>query len=464
MKLNLGQGDATRQRRRRRLRRPSLRTLSAVGAVLALGATMLAFTGPAAGVNTNRTGPPDARGFPRFYTDGSGLSLQLCDDGTTACLVTGPNALTPPDGEALYWGATATIPTRRGDLGVEFALEAAFGDGGRPVVFDRLRIRGHLNRGGRYILRHPYGTKRFRAASPRQQRNVDVTIDLGCSLRRRGPCRGRIDDWLRSTRSRVGYLGAGEVPTRVTGGEVRNNLILRARGGRLLGRTNRFAVVGKVAAGPAAAFSRTRADMGNTARRKDRTIVIRNLGRRRLNLGRLEVRGAGTFRIRRSRSTCDRTVNLRPGRACRVQVRYRPTGKRLSTGRLVIRDNTRARVHRLPLRAMTAAEFSARRRVHFTTRRADTQSRVRRVIVENTGVVPLRIHSVFLRGRHDRSFVRSSGAGPLCSSGTRLRPGGACAVYVAFRPRAFGRKTSSIWVRSNALTSLDRIRLNGRGR
>jgi hypothetical protein len=462
VKLKLGRSGAALPHRQWHLRRPSLRTVSAVSAILALGATMLAFTGPAAGVNTNHTGSPDARGFPRFYTDDSGLSLQLCDDGTAACLATGPNALTPPDGEALYWGATATIPTRRGDLDVEFALEAAFAGG--PVVFDRLRIRGHLNRAGRYTLRHPYGTKRFRAASPREQRNVNVTVDLGCSLRRRGPCRGRIDNWLRSTRPRAGYLGAGEVPTRVTGGDVRNSVILRTRRGRLLGRTRQFAVVGKVAPGPAAAFSRTRADMGNTARRKGKTIAIRNLGGRRLSLGRLEVRGDNTFRIRRSRSTCDRTVTLRPGRTCRVSVRYRPTGKRLSTGRLVVRDNTRVGVHRLPLRAKTAAEFHARRRMHFTTRQVDTQSRRRRVIVENRGVIPLRIHAVFLRGRHDRSFVRRSGPGPMCSSGTRLRPGGACAVYVAFRPQSFGRKRSNIVVRSNALTSLDRIRLNGRGR
>lgn len=441
-----------------------LRFVGVAATTLALAAATLTLTSPAEGLNTNRTGRADDRGFPRFYTDDSGLSLQLCEDGTAACLGARPGNLVAPDGEALYWAATATLPTRRGDLDVEFALEAAFGDGGGPVVFDRIRIRGHLDRAGRYILRHPYGTKRFRAARPAEQRNVDVTIDLGCSLNRGGPCQGRIDNWLRSRSPRVGYLGRGEVATRVTGGTKRNELVLRTRRGRIIGQTSRFAVLGKLASGPAAALSRTSVDMGNTARARKRTITIRNLGNRTLDFRRIRVRGDDTFRIRRRLSTCRVRTAVRSGRACRITLRYVPDGRRVSTGRIVIRDDTRARRHRIRLRAATAADLSMRRRMHFTARRVGTQSNIRRVVVENTGVVPMRIRGVFLKGRNDRSFVRRSGDGPLCSKGMRLRPGGACAVYVAFSPRNFGLKRSNLWVRSNALSAPHRVRLNGRGR
>lgn len=431
---------------------------------LALAAGLLGATGSASALNTNRTGAQDGRGFPRYYTDDSGLSLQLCEDRSPRCLGTGPGALVPPDGENFYWSASAELPSRRGTLSVELALEAAFTPNGRPLVFDRLRIRGHLDHGGRYVLRHPFGSKRFRAANPREQRNVNVTVDIPCSRVRGGGCQERIDTWLRSRRPRAGYVGRGDVPTRVVGGTVRNELVLRARGRGVIGRTRRFAVVGKVAAGPAAAISRPRVDLGNTARPRERTIVIRNLGTRRLHLRSIRKRGSDAFHVRRRLSSCRPQRNLRPGRTCELLVRYHPNGKRRAAARLVVRDNSPAHVHRIPMRATSAAVLHVRHRLHFTPRRVGSTSPARRVVVENTGARTLRIRSASLHGRNGNSFVRRSGRGPLCAQGTRLRPGDGCAVYVSFSPRTFGRKTSSLVFRSNSLGGRHRVRLNGRGR
>jgi hypothetical protein len=165
-------------------RRRTVFLLLVVGTVVA---TVMAAAVPTYSLNTRRTGARDDRGFPLYYTDDRGQALRLCEDGSAHCIRAVPEDLAAPDGEALYWSASTTLHSKRGPIDVEFALEAAFGDAGRPVVFDRIRVRGHLNQKGRYILLHPYGRMRFRAITPREQRNVDVTHDRNCSVARKGP-------------------------------------------------------------------------------------------------------------------------------------------------------------------------------------------------------------------------------------------------------------------------------------
>lgn len=461
MKLAPSQTPPAPESSRGHRRGPQARTIGAAGTALALAAALMATNTPAQGLNSNRTGEPDDRGFPSHYTDDAGISLTLCEDGTAACLGAVRDDLTPPEGEALYWAATATVPTSRGDLDVEFALEAAFGDAGEPIVLDRIRIRGHLARAGRHVLHHPYGSTRFRAASPREQRNVNLTEDLDCSLRRGGPCAGHITNFLRSTRAPRGYVGGGEVATRVTGGTVRNRLVVRARRGGVIGSTRRLAVLGKLAPGPQAALSSTSVNFGNTATRRERSVVVRNIGDARLSFGRIQVLGSDA--IRRTRETSCRG-GLAPRRACRVTLAYRPGARRVAHARLVIGDNTIARVHRVRLRAGTASVLSMRRRVHFASRNVGSQSRSRRVVVQNRGVVPMRIKRMSISGGDARSFERRSGVGPLCVRGMALRPGGVCAVYVAFAPRTFGTKSSNLTVRSTAVNSPRQVRLTGRGR
>ena len=232
------------------LRTNSKRSRAAVLALVAgtVLAALVAATVPTYSLNTRMTGPRDDRGFPLYFTDDRGRSLRLCENGTARCLGATRGDLIAPEGEALYWSASTTLHTRRGPLDVEFALEAAFA-GQRPIVFDRIRIRGHLRRAGVYFLDHPYGRTRFRAITPREQRNVNLTIDRNCSLVRNGRCRGRIDNFLRARNAPKGYVGFGARPTHVKGGTFRNVLVLRTRKGRVIGKAGRFAVVGQRAGG-----------------------------------------------------------------------------------------------------------------------------------------------------------------------------------------------------------------------
>jgi hypothetical protein len=199
-------------------------------------------------VNRRDVGPKDDRGFPTYYRDVRGLPLRLCEDGTSRCLRANPGDLVPPEGENFYWMATATLHTPHGPIDVEMALEAAFA-GQRPIVFDRLRIRGHTRK-GRYVLYHPYGQVRFRAISGKEQRNVDTTHDRNCALVNNGFCRhGDIRNFLRATNPPKGYVGFANRRTHVKGGTFRNSLTLKTKGGKVVARTSKFAIMGKRAGG-----------------------------------------------------------------------------------------------------------------------------------------------------------------------------------------------------------------------
>jgi hypothetical protein len=228
------------------LKRTSKRSRPALLALVAatVVALVLAAAVPTYSVNRRDAGPRDDRGFPTFYRDARGVPLRLCEDGTPRCLGASRGDLVAPDGENFYWMATATLHTPRGPISVEMALEAAFA-GQRPIVFDRLRIRGHTHK-GRYVLYHPYGRVGFRAIHAKEQRNADRTLDRNCKLVNRGVCRrGNIRNFLRAPNPPKGYVGFANHRTRVVGGTFRNSLILKTRRGKFVAKTSKFSVMGK---------------------------------------------------------------------------------------------------------------------------------------------------------------------------------------------------------------------------
>jgi hypothetical protein len=461
VETNITPGAEARARYRgRRGGRSWLRKTAAVGGALVVGAALLAVSSTAQGMNNAKNGPLDARGFPAYFTDDAGTSLAICEDASANCLAaTTADLADTTDGEAFYWMATASVPSSRGTIDVEFALEAAFSAPNVPMVFERLRVRGDLSRPGSYTLQHPYGSTSIDAVGT-GTRNVNFTEDVPCNVAATSTCSGPITSFLRRSGGPAGYIGGGETLSRVTGGKVRNELVLRAPNGTVIGRTNQFAILGKVAPGSSAALSADAVDFGNTKTARQRSVVVRNIGDAALNFN--SIRMLGSNRVTVAPGGCG--ASLASGASCRVNLRYRPGAARSAAGTLVINDNSIAATHRVPVRATTSGVASSARRVNFRGVRVGQTSRTRRVVVTNTGVVPMRIRGVSLSGGNARSFQRRSGQGPRCVKGARVRAGSACAIYVRFAPQNFGPKTTDLTVRTDTATSVRRIALNGRGR
>jgi len=440
--------------------RRRLRIAGAIGGSLAVAAALLAVTAPVQAINNAKNGPLDARGFPAYFTDDSGISLAICEDGSANCLAaTTADLADTTDGEAFYWMATASVPSSRGTIDVEFALEAAFSAPNVPMVFERLRVRGDLTRPGTYTLQHPYGSTKIDAVGT-GPRNVNFTEDIPCNVGARSTCNGPITNFLRANSSPAGYIGGGETLSRVTGGRLRNELVLRAPNGTVIGRTSQIAILGKVAPGPSAALSADSVDFGNAKTTRQRSVVVRNLGDAALNFS--GIRMLGSNRIRVAPTGCG--ASLASGATCRVNLVYRPGAVRSASGTLVINDNSIAATHRVPVRATTTGVTSSQRRVRFRATNVGQRSGTRRIVVSNTGVRPMRIRSVRFSGGQARSFERSTGQAPRCSSGKLVRPRSACAIYVRFAPKNFGQKTTDLLVRTNNAVAVHRIVLNGRGR
>jgi len=138
-----------------------------------------------------RVGPvAPANGYPRWYQDKTGITLEFCSPQSQAELDGGYCLLLPGDttfpevfpssfaDEHFYWAADAIV----GDARLILGLEAAFGQGpvkaGDQVVFGRLRIRyDNLPASGTYTVYTPYG--KFVFPDQAQGGRLIQTFDIG---------------------------------------------------------------------------------------------------------------------------------------------------------------------------------------------------------------------------------------------------------------------------------------------
>jgi hypothetical protein len=464
VELNITPGAS---RETRQGRRSWARLVGTTAAVLAVGAATVTLTGPAEALDTAHIGAADASGFPAYYTDDAGTSLQLCIDGGANCGgatatddgAGGPGISVAPDGEGFYWSADVTLNSARGSLHIVLAHEGAWASATQPIVFDRTRVRGTLSKAGTYRLLTPYGTTKVVADA---DGIVNQTADPFCALAAGGACSPRMTNWLRAVNAPVGYVGNSVAETRFTGGTVRNEFVLQAPNGSVIGRQPRAILMGKLAAGPAAVLSSDSVDFGNTDKVAHRSVGLKNQGTAALSLQNISVAGANTIKV--DPTGCAARASLASGASCAVNLTYRPGKLKTSKATLVVNDNTIVGAHRVPVKAMTSSEFSARRAVSFKPVKVGSRSNTRRVVVTNTGVQPLRIKGIALNGSGARSFERRSGQAPVCAKGSVIKPRSSCGLYVGFAPKSFGAKTASLTVRTNAASSPDQVRLTGRGR
>jgi PKD repeat protein len=166
-----------------------------------LGATLVAASFPlglaAAQLGFAEVGPIDPNnGFPSWYRDTNGLSLDLCTTDPLLCLLDAPITLSAPGlafpdnyggtfPDELFWqrcdGLMTTSGTGRALLVI--ALEAAFANGpvaaGDQVAFGRVRLRvDNLVAGATYTITTPVGVFSV-VATGSGPNSINVTTDVG---------------------------------------------------------------------------------------------------------------------------------------------------------------------------------------------------------------------------------------------------------------------------------------------
>ena len=432
----------------------------------ALVAPALTLVGPAQALDPAGVGPrnPDNHGFPAYYTDDAGVALQMCDDGSAACLGAGPAALTPPEGENFYWMTTADMAAPGLEVSVEWAAEAAWLGPGQPITFDRLRIRGHADAAGDYVVTHPYGTTTVTAEDPVEQRNINFTEDIGCAG---APCNfaemttsasAHITDWITSTTPPAGRLGDGVSAEAATVGGVPASVSVTGPAGTA--STSDFVVMGK-RANPNAVSLPATVDFGNVRRAATKTVRIRNLGTQPRTITSTALTGSATI-SRLGTSTCTDGRVLGVGGSCTVDLRYRPDGSKQSRATLTLNSPQGNRTVRLS--ASTAAVAQTRRQLEFRPVRSGASGPTRRLVVTNSGSLPLQIRGVSLAGPIPGSFDIRRRAPPVCARGARVPVGQHCAVYRGFEPKGFGTKSASLVIRSNGVDRAVNVALSGRAR
>lgn len=207
--------------------------------------------------NPNRlasAGPIDpANGFPLWFGDGTTrLEIVLNQDVNAPAIGELPDPNLPmsfPDNfpdEAFYFMAETRLTV--GGAGVAgrariiMALEAAFGGAGAPavganVVFARIRVRmDDLVPGAMYSVDHPYGE--FTDLEADDRGRVFHTVDLGIT---EGDVyavlkSGEVAPFVRGTTAvPAGYVGDGITEQQITGGPLRNHVVIRGPGIRNAG-------------------------------------------------------------------------------------------------------------------------------------------------------------------------------------------------------------------------------------
>jgi hypothetical protein len=447
-------------------RRPAI--ITAVSALLAFPA--LALVAPAQALDPAGVGPSDPRHstFPAYFTDDAGVALQLCVDGTAACGgatlrddgAGGPGVNVAGDGEGFWYMATTSLTAPGLDIDIEIAAEAAWLSPTQPISFDRLRIRGHSDTAGPIDVTTPYGTTTVEAEDPAEQRNVNFTEDVGCAG---APCNfadmagnvnAHITNWIVSATPPAGHVGDGQTSEPALMGGVPATA---SAGGAT---TDNWVVMGKLA-NPRAVSVPTSVDFGNTRKARTRTVRMLNLGTQPLTLGATSLRGSKAItQLPGSTCTAGRTVN--PGGGCKVTLRYRPGVAKSAAATLRIRDT--GRVHVVRIKAGSSAVASVRNAIQFRPVRAGAAGRTRRVVVKNTGALPLRVRGVRVAGKNAGSFKIRPGAPRVCRRGAQVPTGGQCGVYLRFEPKSFGPKRAGLVIRTNGLPASQTVRLSGSGR
>jgi hypothetical protein len=245
-----------------------------------VSALLTAATASAQVQGLERVGPTSpVNGFPAWYQDKTGITLEFCSPTNLLELEGGWCLLLPADtvapetfptqfaDEHFYFAADGLLPATAqlpGGARLVLGIEAAFAVGpvipGDQITFARIRIRFDAPTAGTYIVQHPYGTETFTAAAGER---VFYTEDIGITCQGNFECAlgGRIGPFLLASNTPGGAelpAVAGPVPGKlyladparsgpVTGSPVGQNFFrIIGPGNVVLGESSNFTLMGRL--------------------------------------------------------------------------------------------------------------------------------------------------------------------------------------------------------------------------
>jgi len=211
-------------------------------------------------------------GFPAWYQDDNGVRVELFPVNAADNLIGPPNPANPYEvkvgfNTAFYWNAFGDIVFPNGGTGrIVFGYEAIWGnlgDGvvGQEVVFSRIRFGLKPGIPGTYTIQHPWGqdTMDVTAVDVANNRNVQFSDDVGVVPRvftaAITPPAARETTFLKSLAAPPGKLGDGVTPGPVTGGKLRNSVIVTGPAGTVT--VTDFVIAGRLVTAviPVASFT-----------------------------------------------------------------------------------------------------------------------------------------------------------------------------------------------------------------
>ena len=448
-----------------------------------------------------------ANGFPEWYRDENGVTIQACLDPKDAgCILAADEFFDPAQPEVFptnfpseffYQLATSdnvTVPGCDGSAdgrallrtGVEGAFVNAGPVPGEQMTFGRIRmtVTGGLCPGQPYDFVTPYGTTHLVAnANGGIARNAG-TEDVGCVPVAPDTC-----DFTVALSSRVlasflrwdpavappapaGYIGDGVTLHKVTGAPYSpdgitpaNYFQIKDAAGAQVGKTDVFSVVGKLQ-GPLEADP-AKGDLGVVpigTTSPTQTMLLKNTGVDPLTITSADVTGVDAADFTATTTACVGTT-LAPGASCPVTLSFSPTATGDRSASLVVRHTGLNDPFSVPLvgtggaAGTTAAISFNPRSVAFTPLHVGKTSKLWTVNVSNAGgTLPLDVQSVTLNGTGAAQFAVVENR---CTA--NVAPGASCQVDLAFSPTAAGNFTAGMLVVDNAPGNRHTLALSGTG-
>lgn len=451
-------------------------------------------------------GPVDATdGFPQWYRDENGVTVQQCIDPKDAnCIIApgpffdGVNPISFPSNfpdEFFYQIATsdnittpgcAGGPTGRAQLrtGVEGAFLHGGPTAGEQITFGRIRLfaTGGLCPNSPYSFVTPYGTTTLTTNAAGGIARNRGTEDVGCAPVAPDTCdftvalqSRAVSSFLRwdpavAPAAPAGYLGDGVTLHKVIGAPYSPDGITPANyfqindsTGTQVGKTNVFSVVGKLK-GPLEATPATGdlgvVPVGTTS--ATQTLQLTNTGIAPLTINSTGVTGTDAADFTATTTACVGTT-LAPGPSCAVSLSFSPSATGDRTASLVVSHTGLNNPFSVPLigtggaAGTTAAISFTPRSVAFTPLHVGRTSKTWTISISNAGgTLPLDVQALSLTGTGAAQFAILANR---CTA--NVAPGASCEVDLAFSPTGAGNFSAGLQVVDNAPGGRHTLPLSG---